>query len=302
MPLPDLEAWAIFATVAEAHSFTAAAQALGLSKATVSKAIARLEAQLGQSLFHRNSRRLALTEAGRPLAERAARILAEARCAEETARDAGTGLAGRIRLAAPLGFGVANVAPLVAAFLADHPQVEIDLHLSDARIDIVAAGFDVALRIADLPDSSLRARRLCGIQTHLVAAPAYLSGAGEPRHPTDLAAHALLGYANIAGPWRLRDASGEDVAIRATGPLTTNSGEAMLPALLAGLGIARLPGFIVAEHLASGALVEILRAWRGPPVGLHLLTPPSPLRPARVEALIAFLAERLKDPHPPSRR
>jgi DNA-binding transcriptional LysR family regulator len=293
--LPDLEAWAVFAAVAEARSFSAAAERLGVSKATVSKAVARLEARLGQALFHRTSRRLALTEAGRPLAERAARILAEARAAEEAARDGGSGLAGRIRVAAPLGFGIANIAPLIARFLREHPEVEIDLNLSDARVDIVADGFDLALRIADLPDSSLRARRLCGIQTHLVAAPAYLAAAGTPRHAAELADHALLAYANVTGPWRLHGPKGEALSVRATGPLTANSGEAMVPALLAGLGIARLPGFIVAQHIASGALTEILADWRGPPIGLHLLTPPSPLRPARVEALIAFLVEHLRD-------
>ena len=294
MPLPDLEAWAIFAAVAEAKSFTAAAATLGLSKATVSKAVSRLEAQLGQSLFHRTSRRLALTEAGKPLAERAARILHEARCAEEAARDGGASLAGRVRVAAPLGFGVAKVAPLIADFLVEHPQIEIDLHLSDAQVDIVADGFDLALRIADLPDSSLRARRLCSIQTHLVAAPAYLAAAGAPRHPAELVGHALIGYSNVLGPWRFTNADGEPLSIAARGPLTAHSGEAVVPALLAGLGLARLPGFIVAAHLARGALVEVLADWRRP-LGLHLLTPPSALRPARVEALIAFLADRLRD-------
>lgn len=296
MRLPDLEAWAIFAAVVEHRSFSAAAEGIGLSKATVSKAITRLEAQLGQSLFHRTSRRLALTEAGKPLAEHAARILAEARAAEETARDAATAPAGRIRLAAPMSFGISSVAPLLADFLRDHPGIEIDLHLSDARVDIVAEGFDIALRIADLPDSSLRARRLCGIAAHIVAAPSYLAKAGTPTHPAQLGEHRLLGYSNIAGPWRFRGPGSAEVAVRAQGPLAANSGEALLPALLAGLGIARLPGFIVGPHLAAGALVAILPEWAGAPMGLHLLTPPSSLRPARVEALIAFLAARLHDP------
>jgi DNA-binding transcriptional LysR family regulator len=296
MRLPDLEAWAIFAAVVEHHSFSAAAEAVGLSKATVSKAIARLERQLGQSLFHRTSRRLALTEAARPLAERAARMLAEARAAEEAAHDGGSGQAGRIRVAAPLGFGIANIAPLIARFLADHPGVEIDLGLSDARVDIVAEGVDIALRIADLPDSSLRARRLCGIVSHVVAAPAYLAAHGAPAHPGDLAGHRLLAYANSVGPWRFQRAGEADVAVRPVGPLIANSGEALVPALVAGLGIARLPGFIVGPQLADGSLVEILPDWRGEPIGLHLLTPPSALRPARVEALIGFLAEHLHDP------
>ncbi|HEU0066322.1 MAG TPA: LysR family transcriptional regulator [Sphingomonas sp.] len=296
MRLPDLEAWAIFAAVVEHRSFSGAADAIGLSKATVSKAIGRLEASLNQSLFHRTSRRLALTEAGRPLAEHAARIVAEARAAEDAARDAASSPAGRIRLAAPMGFGVTHVAPLVADFLTANPQVEIDLHLSDARVDIVAEGFDVALRIADLPDSSLRARRLCSIAAHIVAAPSYLAAHGEPKHPGALGEHRLLGYSNIAGPWRFHGADGTEIVVRPKGPLTANSGDAMVPAIIAGLGIARLPSFIIGPHLASGALVPILQPWTPRPVGLHLLTPPSPLRPVRVEALIAFLSTHLRDP------
>lgn len=293
--LPDLEAWAIFAAVAEHRSFSAAAVALGLGKATVSKAISRLEAHLGQSLFHRTSRRIALTEAARPLAERARAMLAEAEAAEEVARDAAASPAGRVRVAAPMSFGVLRIAPVLAGFLAEHPAIELDLHLSDARVDIVAEGFDVALRIADLPDSSLRARRLCGIEGHLAASPAYLARHGRPSHPGELAGHRLLGYSNVAGPWRFRGPGGEEVAVHPNGPLTANSGDALLPALLAGLGVARLPGFIVGPHLATGALEAILPEWTRPPTALHLLTPPGTLRPARVEALIAWLAKHLRD-------
>ncbi len=295
MRLPDLEAWAIFASVVEHRSFSAAADAVGLSKATVSKAITRLEAHLGQSLFHRTSRRLALTEAGKPLADHAARILAEARAAEEAAHDAASAHTGRVRLAAPMSFGIANVAPLLAEFLAAHPGIEVDLHLSDARVDIVAEGFDVALRIAELPDSSLRARRLCTIRTHIVAAPRYLADHGTPTHPAQLGEHRLFGYSNVVGPWRFHGPGDADVSVRVQGQLIANSGEALLPALLAGLGIARLPDFIINAHLATGALVPILADWAPGPIGLHLLTPPSPLRPARVEALIAFLGTRLRD-------
>jgi DNA-binding transcriptional LysR family regulator len=296
MRLPDLEAWAIFATVAEYRSFSAAAESIGLSKATVSKAITRLEAELGTSLFHRTSRRLALTESGRPLADHAQRIVAEARAAEEAAHDAAASPAGRVRLAAPMSFGIANVAPIISDFLALHAGVEIELHLSDARVDIVAEGYDVALRIGDLADSSLRARRLCGIATRIVAAPSYLAAHGEPLHAAQLADHRILGYSNVPGPWRLRKAGESEVSIRPTGPLSANSGDALVPALLAGIGIARLPDFIVGAHVASGALVAILPEWTPAPTGLHLLTPPSPLRPARVEALIAFLGDRLREP------
>ncbi|MGN6374348.1 MAG: LysR substrate-binding domain-containing protein [Sphingomonas sp.] len=295
MRLPDFEAWAMFACVVEHRSFSAAAEAIGVSKATVSKAVSRLESHLGTSLFHRTSRRLTLTESGKALADHARRILAEAQAAEETARDGATLPAGTIRVAAPMSFGTIYLAPLVADFLTANPAIQIDLHLSDARVDIVAEGFDVALRIADLPDSSLRARRLTGIAVHCVAAPAYLDRRGRPSHPAQLGEHDCLGYTNApGGVWRFTRPDGEIATVRPAGPLNTNSGDAMRPALRAGLGIALLPDFIVADDLSDGSLEVILDDWTPPAIGLHLLTPPSPLRPARVEALIDFLAERFR--------
>jgi DNA-binding transcriptional LysR family regulator len=295
MLLPDFEAWAIFASVVENRSFSGAAQALGTSKATVSKAISRLETRLGATLFHRTSRRLTLTESGQALSERAARILSEAREAEEIARDANSTPTGRVRLAAPMNFGLNRVAPALADFLTQYPGIEVDLTLSDAPTDIVAQGIDVALRIADLPDSSLRVRRLAPIAIHLVAAPAYLEKHGRPEHPADLAQHACLPYTNVTRPfvWHFRRGN-EEVTVRPTGPLSTDSGEAMLPALRAGLGITRLPDFIVDDDLADGTLVELLSDWQETGMALHLLTPPGTLRPARVEALIEFLAERFR--------
>ncbi|WP_213982551.1 LysR family transcriptional regulator [Sphingomonas sp. dw_22] len=300
MKLPDFEAWAVFASVVEHRSFSGAATALGVSKATVSKAITRLEGRLGTTLFHRTSRRLTLTESGRALSENAQRILAEGQVAEEAARESASAPAGLIRVAAPLTFGSAKVAPLIAEFLAAHPGIKIDLRLSDARVDIVAEGFDIALRIADLPDSSLRARRLGAVPTHLLGAPAYFEKHGRPRHPADLATHACFAYTNVANPdvWRFRRAGGEEAVVRIEGPLITDNGDAMLPALRAGLGIARLPEFLVGEDIRAGLLVPILEDWSVSPVGLHLLTPPGTLRPARVEALIDFLTPRFRSTCP----
>lgn len=284
----------MFAAVVEHRSFTDAAKALSVSKATVSKAVTRLEQHLETSLFSRTSRRLTLTESGKRLADNAARIMAEGQAAEEAARDETDDLVGTVRLGAPMTFGLIRVAPLIAQFVKLHPGVDVNLHLSDARIDIVEMGLDATLRIADMPDSSLRARRLADIQIHIVASPDYLAERGRPTHPSDLGNHDCLCYANAPTPdtWRFAGPGQQTVAVQVRPRITVNSGEAMLPALTSGVGIAMLPDFIVGEAMARGELEEILVDWRPPTMGLHLVTPPSRLRPARVEALLDFLTAR----------
>lgn len=294
MRLPDLEALAMFACVVEHQSFTGAAHATGRSKATVSKAVSRLEASLGVSLFHRTSRRLTLTDSGRALADHAAHMLAAARAAEEAALDGATALAGRIRMSAPMSYGLAHIAPLVAAFLGRHDRIDIELSLSDAHTDIVAEGFDLAIRIGAMPDSSLRARRLGPAPMRIVAAPAYLARHGRPSHAGQLADHRMLGYTNAAGPISLRGPDGAEVHLRPNGPLSANSGEALLPALVAGLGIAIIPDFIVGTAIADCQLEPILADWHAAPLNIHLLTPPGALRPARVSALIDFLTDAVR--------
>jgi len=291
--LPDFEGLAIFAKVVELRSFAAAASELALSKATVSKAVSRLEQRLGARLFNRTSRRLALTDAGQKLSERAARLLADGEAAENEALTQSATPRGVVRLAVPMTFGVSKVAPILPEFLGQYPDVAIDLHLSDAMVDLIGDGFDAGLRIASLPDSSLIARRLCAMPRYTVASPAYLKRHGRPTHPMHLARHKCFGYAYLSTPdvWHYTNAAGEQVSVRPAGPLRVNNGEALMPALLAGLGIADLPDFIVGDAVASSEVEVILKGWKQAEGAVHLVTPPGGPRPARVEVLGDFLTK-----------
>jgi DNA-binding transcriptional LysR family regulator len=292
--LPDFEALAIFAKVVELRSFAAAAGELALSKATVSKAVSRLEQRLGARLFNRTSRRLALTDAGQRLSERAARLLTDGEAAESEVLAQSATPRGLVRFAVPMTFGVKMVAPLLPEFFKTYPEVAIDLHLSDATVDLIGDGFDAGLRIARLPDSSLLARRLCPMPRYTVAAPSYLKRQGRPTHPMHLADHKCFGYAYLSNPnvWHYTNAAGEEVSVRPAGPLRVNNGEALLPAVLAGLGIADLPEFIVGDAIASGKVEVILKGWKQAEGAVHLLTPPGGPRPARVEVLAEFLVKQ----------
>jgi DNA-binding transcriptional LysR family regulator len=293
--LPDLEAWAVFAKVAETGSFARAAADLGLSNATTSKAVARLETRIGASLLNRTSRRLALTDTGRRAAASAARILADGEALENEAMSQADMPHGLVRMAAPMSFGIAHVAPLLPDLFAAYPLLSVDLHLADEQVDLIGGGFDLALRIAALADSTLRTRRICQVRRLLIGAPTYFERHGRPLHPRDLAGRACLGYANLPTPdrWRFTHTSGEELAISPRGPLRANNGDVLRPMLLAGLGVAVQPEFLVWEDLAAGRLQVVMEDWSMPPVALNIVTPTNTHRPVRVDAVIEFLARRL---------
>jgi len=295
---PDFEGLAMFAKVAEEGSFAAAARVMGVSVPTVSRAVARLEERLGGRLFNRTSRQVALTEFGQSMAAKASEIYRQAEEVESEAHELAVQPRGLVRLAVPMAFGLRWIAPLLPELIHQFPELSMDLHLSDASVDVIAEGFDAALRIAALPDSSLVARRLCAVTQFLVAAPSYIARHGAPEHPRALTSRPCFSYAYRARSqvWRFTHTSGVHEDIVPNGPLRVTNSDALLPPLLEGLGIAELPEFIAAEYLRDGRLVRLLDEWSMTQGGLYFVTPTARSRPLKVRVLSDFFAQRLSEP------
>lgn len=289
----------MFAKVAEEGSFAAASRVMGVSVPTVSRAVARLEERLGGRLFNRTSRQLALTEFGASMAAKAGEIYRQAEEVESQAQDLSVQPRGQVRLAVPMSFGLRWVTPLMPQLMRQYPELSIDLHLSDASVDLIAEGFDAALRIAVLPDSSLVARRICAVTQYLVASPGYLEEHGHPTHPRDLATRRCLSYAyrSRSQVWRFtRDDDGTEEDVVPNGPLRVTNADALLPALLEGLAIAELPEFIAGEYLADGRLIALLPDWHMMRGGLYFVTPSARTRPVKIRALSDFFVKHLSEP------
>jgi DNA-binding transcriptional LysR family regulator len=278
-----------FVRVAETGAFSRAAERMGMSKSIVSRRVARLEQQLGARLLTRSAQGAQTTDVGQAYFERAGNILAELEAAREVVAEAVTQIAGPIRLSAPLSFGVQHLAPVLAEFAASFPRVELDISFDDRTIDLVSGGFDLAVRIGSLTDSSLIARRIAPVRKAPVASPAYLERRGRPAVPRDLAAHDLLLYGSEQ--WRFRVEGGWE-HVRTRPRLRADNGEMLRAAALAGLGICILPTFIAAPAIEAGTLQLLLRDYPMEEAGLHVVMPPGRATTARVRALVEFLAAR----------
>ncbi|QJU59169.1 LysR family transcriptional regulator [Sphingomonas sp. AP4-R1] len=277
-------------------SLSAAARSMGMSPAMAAKHLGHLEERLGATLVHRTTRRLSLTEAGTEYLEKAGRILADLREAENEVSARSVVIEGLLRVNAPVTFGVMHLAPLIAEFARRQPGVSIELGLNDRFVDLLEERWDVAIRIGRLPDSTLIARKLAQVRMTLCAAPDYLERRGKPVSIHDLGHHNCLGYtlAPLVGDsiWGFGVDGGTRVPIRGT--LNANNGEALVQAARAGLGIAYAPRFMTAAAIAAGELVELELDL--PPIGLgavHAVTHPTRRPAAKTRAWIDFLAEQM---------
>lgn len=290
----DLEA---FVAVVETGGFSPAAERLGVAKSAVSRRIVGLESRLGARLLNRTTRRISLTEAGRALYERAGRILADLEEAEQAVGHEQGQLRGRLKVAAPLSFGLLHMRPAINGLLMNHPDLQIELDVNDRQVDLVEEGFDLAVRIGRLADSSLVARRLTTIRSVAVASPDYLARHGRPEHPDELANHPGLRYTNVRrrDAWTFLDARGHTIRPNVPERLRANNGEVLAAAAEAGLGIAIQPTFTVYRAIEQGRLFPILTDWRLPDVGLHLVYPPGRFLSRRTRVFSDALAQRFGD-------
>ena len=285
----------VFVSVVEAGSISAAAERLNLAKSAVSRRLAELEAHLGASLITRTTRRLNLTDSGRAYYARCVAILADLDEAESVVSQAHGALKGNLKVALPLSFGLLHLSPLIQEFMTRHPELRFELDFNDRQIDLMQEGFDLAIRIATLEDSSLIAHRLAPIRHVLCASLAYLDKHGAPAAAADLVSHAGLVYSNLRDPglWNYRSPDGQPGQIRIPVRLAASSGEFLMRAAIAGEGLLLLPTFYVHAALGSGQLVRVLADHHWPELSAYAVYPPTRHLSNRVRALIDFLVERL---------
>jgi len=289
----DLQA---FVKVAEAGGISRAAERLHMTKSAVSRRISELELRLGVQLLHRTTRRISLTETGQNFYQSALRILSDLEEAELAVSQQHGSLAGQLKVAAPLTFGLRHLGPAINDFLLLHPKIHLDLDLNDRQVNILEEGFDVVVRIAKLSDSSFIARRLAPIHFAVCASPSYLAKHGKPDTPTDLLQHQCLVYSNSASPelWHYRDQQNQSQHVKVKTVLKANNGDFLKDAAVNGEGIVCLPTFIVNDAIVQNQLQRILTDYDWPSSNAYAIYPPTRHLSQRVRTFVDFLAERFK--------
>lgn len=283
----DIEDLQTFVEVADAGGVSPAARRLGVSKSIVSRRLVRLEDELGIQLLARTTRGAALTEAGAAFRVHAARVCAEMDLARETILPAGD-LQGLLRIGAPLTFGPTHLAPVFAELARRHPRLHVHAYYNDRFVDLIGEGFDCAVRLGYLSDSNLIARRVAAMRGKLVASPDYIREHGSPETPDELLTHQALMQGTES--WRFMDGD-KTISVHPQGRFKADNGTALAAAAVAGLGIAALPDFLVANHLASGALVPVMTRYPPPEAGLYVVRPPGQHPARKIQALTELLIE-----------
>ena len=284
-----------FVAVADAGSFVRAAEALNVSKAAVSRYMAELETRLGVRLLHRTTRRLSLTPEGEVFLARCRELLGGVDEAEAEITSRSGEASGLLRINVPFSFGLLHLAPLWPEFMAQHPRVTLDVTLADRLVDLVEEGFDMAVRIARLPNSSLVSRPLTSTRLVLCASPAYLRERGRPSHPSELATHDVLAYSlfSMGDQWEFTGPEGV-VSSKVTPRMRTNSGDTCRIAALRHQGIVLQPTFLVGPDLLAGTLVEVMPAWRSIELGVFAVYPSRKLLSPKVRLMIEFLVDAFR--------
>ncbi|KRA84380.1 LysR family transcriptional regulator [Altererythrobacter sp. Root672] len=291
----------VFVAAADRMNFSGAARALGVSPAAVSAAIAALEASWGARLFDRTTRSVRLTDTGRALADRSRRILRELEKADTIASTASGQVHGNIKVSAPVSYGVRVLASLFADFLRHNPEVELDIDLSDRRVDLVGEGYDLAIRIGHQIAPGLVARRLAQQRLILCASPNYLARHGEPAVPDDLTRHSCLVFTPRlpSGKWTFTGPGGARRSVAVHGPMQSDNGEVLQQAARLGAGLTLTPHFLVDDALASGELIEVMPQWRSLSLGVYTVRIAGPRPSLRIGRLIEFLKASLAHPSTP---
>jgi len=295
--LTEMEA---FATVVDQGGFTDAARKMGISKSAVSKHVSSLEARLGARLLNRTTRRVSPTEIGLAYYDRARRVLNDAGEADALVTSMQTAPSGLLRISVATDFGVNHLSPILGEFLQEFPDITVNMVLNNRYVELISEGFDLAVRIGELEDSTLRARKLTETTKRMVGSPAYFEKYGRPQKIDDLNEHKLLHYSNQSNGsvWKLTAPSGEKRQVRTAGWLSVNDGQSLLNAAISGLGIAYLPSFLYADALAKGQVEEAIPDLPNEMQGIYAVYPPGRFTQPKVRAFIDFLAQTFANKGP----